>query len=57
MHDIMGLSDEQVHTALGVEHIKDFQGSGTDAIKQVREWVDAQIEADESAEQPELGMG
>jgi len=57
MHDGLGLSDEEVHEALGVEHISDYAGSGTDAIKQVRKWVDSQIEAEEKAEQPELAMG
>ena len=45
----LGLTDEQVHLALGVESVKDFQGSMAEAKKTIEEWLASQI--DESKEQ------
>jgi len=38
-----GLTDDQVHEALGVEHVKDFDGDKAAALAKVNDWIDAQI--------------
>ena len=41
-----GLTDDQVHEALGVEHVKDFDGDKAAALAQVNSWIDAQTASD-----------
>lgn len=40
-----GLSDDQVHEALGVESLYDFPGDKRAAVAQINAWVEEQIEA------------
>lgn len=45
--ETLGLTDEQVHEALGVESVKDYEGTMAEAKKQIEEWVEAQIEEED----------
>jgi len=40
----LSLTDEQVHEALGVESVKDYEGTMAEAKKQIEEWIEAQME-------------
>ncbi len=46
-----GLSNDEVHTALGVEHLEQYAGTPQDARDAIRAWIDDKIEA--AQEQPE----
>lgn len=49
-----GLSDAEVHTALGVEHLEQYAGTPGDAKTVIAAWIKAKIEAEQAkAEQPE----
>lgn len=41
------LSNEQVHEALGVESVKDYEGTMAEAKKQIEEWIEIQMEEKE----------
>jgi len=43
----LGLSNEQVHTALGVEHISDYPGTMEAAKAQIEAWVNEQMEPEQ----------
>jgi hypothetical protein len=45
------LTRDQVHEALGVEHIEDYEGTKADAMKAINEWIVAQ-DYEDSAEEP-----
>ena len=49
----MGLKNEQVYEALGVEHIHDFTGSMQDAKTKIEEWVGTQAKKDETQQATE----
>lgn len=40
----LSLTDEQVHEALGVASVKDYEGTMAEAKKQIEEWIEAQME-------------
>jgi len=53
----LGLTDDQVHAALGVEHVADYTGSMQDAKDKILEWIDDQAnmaQAEIAAEEFEL---
>ena len=43
-HETLGLTDDDTHKALGVESVKDFQGSMAEAKKTIEEWLASQID-------------
>lgn len=50
----LGLSDEQVYEALGVERVHDYSGTMQDAKEQILDWIEAQVESEpESTSLPE----
>jgi len=49
----MGLKNEQVYEALGVEHVHDFTGSMQDAKTKIEEWVGTQAKKDEAQQAAE----
>lgn len=52
----LGLTNDQVHTALGVESVKDYQGSMADARKTIDAWVSEQVEQGEMTEAQAVGL-
>jgi hypothetical protein len=52
----MGLTNDQVHKALGVESVRDYAGSMADARKAIDDWVDAQVKAGEMTEAEAVGL-
>lgn len=48
--DTLGLTDDEVHTALGVEHVAEFTGSMQDARTIIEEWVADKAKAVEATE-------
>jgi hypothetical protein len=51
-HDI-GLSHEEVHKALEVDSLKDYQGTPTMAQSQIENWVNEQIELEQAQREAE----
>jgi len=47
MNDL-GLSNDEVHEALGVEHMRDYAGTMKDAYGDVTEWIDAQSKIEQA---------
>jgi len=52
----LGLSNDQVHKALGVESVKDYAGSMADARKAIDDWINAQVEQGEMTEAEAVGL-
>ena len=52
----IGLTNEQVHAALGVESVRDYAGSMADAKKQIDDWVQAQVEQGKMDEAQAVGL-
>lgn len=46
------LSNDEVHTALGVEHLEQFVGSPQDARDAIKAWIDSKIEAENAESIP-----
>jgi len=55
--DELGLSDEEVHEALNVEHIRDFDGDPHVAKSCILAWIDGKAELDEAARLIEEAQG
>ena len=45
--DSDGLSNDDVHAALGVDHVKDFDGTMDEALKRINHWVETEALLDE----------
>jgi len=52
----LGLTNDQVHKALGVESVKDYAGSMADARKAIDDWINAQVEQGEMTEAEAVGL-
>lgn len=52
----IGLTNEQVHAALGVESVRDYTGSMADAKKQIDDWVQTQVEQGKVDESQAVGL-
>lgn len=50
-HD-QGLTDAEVHTALGVEHLEQYTGTPGDARKMISDWVVAKVTAEQPQSEP-----
>lgn len=44
VRESLGLSDDEVHTALGVESVKDYQGTMAEAKKKIERWIAMQMQ-------------
>lgn len=51
-----GLTQDQVHEALGVESVRDYSGTMEDARKAIDDWIDAQIAAGKMTEAEAVGL-
>ena len=52
----LGLTNDQVHKALGVESVKDYAGSMADARKAIDDWINGQVEQGEMTEAEAVGL-
>lgn len=52
----LGLTNDQVHKALGVESVKDYAGSMADARKAIDDWINAQVAQGEMTEAEAVGL-
>ena len=50
--DDLGLTDDQIYEALGIEHIHDFQGSMSDAKRKIEAWVNDQLQGNDAESSP-----
>ena len=46
-----GLSRDEVHQALDVEHVEEFSGSKGDAMTKINDYIDARMQAEQAAQE------
>lgn len=52
-----GLSHDEVHTALGVEHIEEYTGTKGDAMTAINDYIEAQMDAEQAEEAADAAEG
>ena len=53
--ETLGMSSDEVHEALGVDHVRDFDGTMMDAKETIADWINAHAANDEPEPEPVEG--